>query len=220
MKIALIGSGNIGKALGSSLVRAGHDVTLASRSAEHAGATAAQIGAASADSIVHAAYAGDVIVLAVPGGHAVDVAREIAAAARGKIVIDVTNPLKPDLSGLSTHGVSVAEEIQQALDGATVVKGFNTLFGSVQANPATHGRTLDALFATDDERARDVFGRLATDLGFRAVYVGPLAAARELEAMALLNIRLQVVTGGAWQSTFVLVGAPDGTTAEPAAVAA
>lgn len=220
MKIAVIGSGNIGKALGGSLVRAGYEVTLASRSAEHARTTAAGIGAQATDSIIDAVSAAEVIVLAVPAGHAVDVAREIAPATAGKVVIDVTNPLKSDLSGLSTTGVSVAEELAQALPQAALVKGFNTLFGSLQADPTTHGQTIDALFATDDEQARATFTALATDLGFRAVHVGALAAARELEAMALLNIRLQVVSGGAWQSTFVLVGAPESVTVEPARAAA
>ena len=59
----------------------------------------------------------------------------------------------------------------QILDGAHVVKGFNTLFGSVQANPETLGTTLDALYATDDETARDEFAALATSLGFRPVQV-------------------------------------------------
>lgn len=220
MKIAVIGSGNIGKALGGSLIRAGYEVTLASRSAEHARTTAAGIGAQATDSIIDAVSAAEVIVLAVPAGHAVDVAREIAPATAGKVVIDVTNPLKSDLSGLSTTGVSVAEELAQALPEAALVKGFNTLFGSLQADPTTHGQTIDALFATDDEQARATFTALATDLGFRAVHVGALAAARELEAMALLNIRLQVVSGGAWQSTFVLVGAPESVTVEPARAAA
>lgn len=220
MKIAVIGSGNIGKALGGSLIRAGYEVTLASRSAEHARTTAAGIGAQATDSIIDAVSAAEVIVLAVPAGHAVAVAREIAPATAGKVVIDVTNPLKSDLSGLSTTGVSVAEELAQALPQAALVKGFNTLFGSLQADPTTHGQTIDALFATDDEQARATFTALATDLGFRAVHVGALAAARELEAMALLNIRLQVVSGGAWQSTFVLVGAPESVTVEPARAAA
>jgi predicted dinucleotide-binding enzyme len=133
----------------------------------------------------------------------------------GKVVIDVTNPLKPDMSGLFTEGTSIAEELAQILTDAKVVKGFNTLFGSVQANPQTHGTTVDALFATDDDKARDTFAALATSLGFRPVHVGPLAAARELEAMALLNIRLQLVANGYWQSSFVLVGAPESSTATP-----
>ena len=215
MKISIIGSGNIAKALGASAVRAGHDVVIASRNADHSKATAAELGATSANGAIEAAQSADIIVLAVPAGAAADVAREIAPAVAGKLVIDVTNPLKGDMSGLFTEGTSIAEQLAEILADARVVKGFNTLFGSIQANPETHGQTLDALFATDDDQARDQFATLATSLGFRPVHVGPLAAARELEAMALLNIRLQIVSNGYWQSSFVLVGAPDAATRTP-----
>jgi predicted dinucleotide-binding enzyme len=219
VNISIIGSGNIAKALGASAVRAGHDVTIASRDAAKAAATAREIGATSADNLLAAVQHADVIVLAVPASAAGDVAHEIAPAAVGKVVVDVTNPLKGDMSGLFTEGISIAEQLAQILTGAHVVKGFNTLFGSVQANPETLGTTLDALYATDDDTARDEFAGLATSLGFRPVHVGPLAAARELEAMALLNIRLQLVANGQWESTFVLLGAPESATANSAAEA-
>jgi hypothetical protein len=212
MNVSIIGSGNIAKALGASAVRAGHQVTLNSRDASHAATTAAEIGAGSVDALTDAVKGADVIVLAVPATAAADVAREIGSTAAGKVVVDVTNPLKGDMSGLFTEGTSIAEQLAKLLDGARVVKGFNTLFGSVQANPETHGQVLDALYATDDEVARDRFAELASTLGFRPVHVGPLAAARELEALALLNIRLQIVANGYWQSSFVLVGAPEAST--------
>jgi predicted dinucleotide-binding enzyme len=219
VNISIIGSGNIAKAFGASAVRAGHSVTIASRDADKAAATAAEIGAQSADSLLSAIKAVDVVVLAVPATAAADVAREIAPVVTGKVVVDVTNPLKDDMSGLFTDGTSIAEQLAQILVGAHVVKGFNTLFGSVQANPETLGTTLDALYATDDDIAREEFATLAMSLGFRPVHVGPLAAARELEAMALLNIRLQLVSNGHWQSSFVLVGAPQAATAELAKAA-
>jgi 8-hydroxy-5-deazaflavin:NADPH oxidoreductase len=220
MNIAIIGSGNVGKSLGSGLARAGHDVTLSSRTTDHAAAAAAQIGVQAADSLTEAVAQADVVVLAVPGTQALDVARVIAPEAKGKIVIDATNPIKPDRSGLFTEGTSTAEELATVLDGAAVVKGFNTLFGSVQAQPDKLGTQLDALFATDDERARDTFAALAAGLGFRPVKVGPLAAARELEAMAWLNIRLQMISNGSWRSSFVLVGAPEDATRTPDKIAA
>jgi predicted dinucleotide-binding enzyme len=215
VNISIIGSGNIAKALGASAVRAGHDVTITSRDNANAATTAAEIGAKQVDDAVDAARRAEIVVLAVPATAAADVAREIAPAVTGKVVIDVTNPLKGDMSGLFTEGTSIAEQLAQIVTEAKVVKGFNTLFGSVQANPQTHGTTVDALFATDDDTARDAFAALATSLGFRPVHVGPLAAARELEAMALLNIRLQIVSNGYWQSSFVLVGAPESATTSP-----
>jgi predicted dinucleotide-binding enzyme len=90
-----------------------------------------------------------------------------------------------------------------------VVKAFNTVFAGNQANPAGQGMTLDALFATDDEGARATVAALASSIGFRPVHVGPLAAASELEAMAWLNIRLQLITGGSWQTAYVMVAPPE-----------
>ena len=80
------------------------------------------------------------------------------------------------------------------LPDAKVVKAFNTLFATNTANPAAHGTQLDSLFATDDEAAKDAVCGLSGSIGFRPVHVGPLAASRELEAMAWLNIRMQMLT--------------------------
>jgi len=214
MKIAIIGSGNVGSALGTSLTKAGHAVTFTARDPEKVRQVATTAGAAVSASPAAAAAAADVIIIAVPYGAVTDVAAEIAPAVAGKVVIDATNPLKPDYSGLATDVTSGAEQIAAALPGATIVKAFNTLFAGVQGNPEVHGTTLDALYATDSEAAAATVAAIASSIGFRPVRVGPLAAARELEALAWLNIRLQVIAGGAWQTSYLLVAAP------PAAVAA
>jgi NADPH-dependent F420 reductase len=214
MKIAIIGTGNVGTAIGGSLVRAGHQVTFAARDTDKARAVASDVGAAGAASPADAARSADVIILAVPYLAAEQVAAELDGQAAGKVVIDATNPLKADYSGLSTEaGGSGAERFAQLLEGAHVVKAFNTLFASVQADPSGHGSALDLLYATDDPAAKSAVIELATSLGLRPVSVGPLAASRELEAMAWLNIRLQMISGGDWRSTFVLVDAPLAATA-------
>jgi 8-hydroxy-5-deazaflavin:NADPH oxidoreductase len=209
MKVTIIGTGNVGGALGSSLVKAGHAVTLVGRDASKSREVASRIGAGAAGSAAAAAASADVVVLAVPYGALDQVAGEIADAVAGKVVIDAVNPLKPDYSGLATVGTSSAEHLAASLPGARVAKAFNTLFAGVDADPAALGTTLDALFATDDPDARAAVAALAASIGFRPVHVGPLAAARELEAMAWLNIRLQMVSNGAWTTSYVLVGAPE-----------
>jgi NADPH-dependent F420 reductase len=214
MDIAVIGTGNVGSALGSSFAKAGHRVTFAARDAAKAREVAAGLGAASASTPAEAAAAAaDVIVLAVPYGELAAVAEAIAPAVTGKVVIDASNPLRADYSGLATAGTSAAEELAAVLPGASVVKAFNTLFSANQANPAAQGATLDALYATDDEAAADTVAALAGSIGFRPVRVGPLAAARELESLAWLNIRLQLLNGGAWQTAYVLVSPPEGAVA-------
>jgi predicted dinucleotide-binding enzyme len=114
MKVAIIGAGNVGKALGPSIARAGHDVVITASDPAHAKAAAEQIGATSADSNREAVSDAEVVILAVWYPVAVNhVASELADAVAGRVVVDVTNPVKPDLSGLATDGRSAAEELQQ-----------------------------------------------------------------------------------------------------------
>jgi NADPH-dependent F420 reductase len=213
MKIAVIGTGNVGRALGGSLARAGHEVTFAARDEEKARDCASEVGGACAPTPEAAARTAEVIVLAVPYDAMPGVAGEIAQAAQGKVVIDVTNPIKADYSGLATEGgPSGAERLAGLLVGAHVVKAFNTLFAAVQGNPTGLGSTVDALYATDDDEAREAVVTIAESLGFRPVYVGPLSAARELESLAWLNIHLQLLTNGAWNTAFVTLSPPEAAT--------
>jgi 8-hydroxy-5-deazaflavin:NADPH oxidoreductase len=146
----------------------------------------------------------------VPYAAAADVAREISPNTHGKVVIDTTNPIKSDYTGIETNtGESAAEEIASELGDAHVVKAFNTVFAGIQADAGARSETPDALFATDDEEARRTVAELAESIGFRPVWVGPLSASRELEALAWLNIRLQLINGGAWNTAIKLVDAPD-----------
>jgi predicted dinucleotide-binding enzyme len=196
MKIAIVGSGNVGSALAASLATAGHDVVTTTRGQEAAAVTDV-----------------DAVILAVPWTAFDDVAVRLAPAVDGKLVIDAMNPLRADYSGLATEGgPSGAELVAAALPGARVAKAFNTMFASVQADPTTHGVTVDALYATDDARAKDEVAALVRSMGFRPVYVGPLARARELEAVAWLNISLQMQAGGDWRTAIALVGAPEAAT--------
>ncbi len=209
MKVTVIGTGNVGTALGGSLVRAGHSVTLAARDAEKTRRVAAQLGASAAADVQAGVQGADIVILAIPFGAIEAVAGDIGRTADGTVVVDVTNPLKPDYSGLATEGgPSAAEQLAVLLPGARIVKAFNTMFGSVQADPTALGTTLDALFATDDDIARTKVTALIGSLGFRPVDAGSLDAARQLEALAWLNMRIQMASGGDWRSSFVLVGAP------------
>ena len=214
MKIAIIGTGNVGRALGTSFAGAGHQVVLSGHEAAKTAEVASAIGALAAGSAADAVGAADIVVIAVPYTAVPSVAAEIAPFVAGKVVIDATNTLKPDYSGLATgDGPSGAELLAAALPGARVVKAFNTLFAANQGNPRALGTTLDALYATDDAEAHATFAALASSIGFRPVSVGPLAAARELEAMAWLNIRLQLLSNGSWQTAYVMVAPPAVATA-------
>jgi hypothetical protein len=202
MKVAIIGAGNVGKALGTSLARAGHEVTLAATTPDSARAAAGEIGAHAAGSAVEAVGDAPVIILAVPYVTAGEsVASEIADVAAGRVVIDATNPVKLDYSGLATNGSSAAEEFQKRLPEATVVKAFNTVFATNQANPS---RQIDGYVAGDDPEAKATVMSLVESMGFTPVDVGPLRAARHLEGMAWINIGLNAANGWGWTSAWRL----------------
>jgi NADPH-dependent F420 reductase len=202
MKVAIIGAGNVGKALATSIIRAGHDVTLAAKNPGNAEQAAQEIGATSAQSNTAAIADADLVILAVPFvGASEELAREIRASVAGKTVIDVTNPLKPDYSGLATGDSSAAEEFQKLLPEATVIKAFNTIFASNQADPT---RDIDGFVAGDDDKAKQTVISLVDAMGFTPLDVGPLRAARFLEGMAYINIGLNAQNGWDWTSAWKL----------------
>ena len=204
MKVAIIGAGNVGKALTTSFTRAGHDVTIAAAHPDHAREAADQLGATAARTNHDAVADADLVVLAVPATKLSDVATDIEDELAGKIVVDVANRPTPDLAG---PGTSIAEELQDRLPKSRVVKAFNTLFASRQADPVVAGVPVDGFVAADDETAKTEVLDVLDGLGFRPVDAGPLAAARTLEGMAWLNISRNM-DGGTWQEAYVIVG-PD-----------
>lgn len=211
MDIAIIGAGNVGKALATSGVRAGHSVTLSAASVDSAAAAAKETGARAAATSREAVEGAGVVVIAVPYGAVGDVLDEVGPALAGKVVIDATNALKPDYSGLATEGkaTSGAEEMQARLPEARVVKAFNTVLAARQADPTIAGVRLDGFVAGDDEEAKAVVLELVASLGLHPIDAGSLEMARYLEAMGFLNISLQMRHGWSWQAGWKLVG-PDG----------
>lgn len=209
--IAIIGTGNVGSALAGSFVRAGHNVTVAGRDVDKARRVGAATGATAASTAREAAAAAEIVVFAIPFVQSGEsVAREIAGAVDGKVVIDVTNPVKATYDGLiSDEGPSAAELIQGWLPGARVVKAFNTLLASRMADPTATDAPIDAFVATDDVAAGATVLELARSIGLNPVAVVPLSLARHLEGLAFLNITLNMANGGSWQSSWRLVGAPE-----------
>ena len=203
MKVTIIGAGNVGRALATSARRAGHDVTITAKNPDHATDVAGQTGARAAASSKEASSQADVIVLAVPVTALDEVATELSDVAAGKAVVDVTNHPVPDPSGDDT---SAAESLQAKLPQAHVVKAFNTVFASHQADPVVDGVPLDGYVAGDDERAKKTVLELVKSIGLRPIDAGPLTMARALEGLGWLNISLNMNNGWSWQTGWKLVG--------------
>lgn len=192
MNISIIGAGNMAKGLAARFANAGHSITIASRDESKAEAAARELGnEVSAAPITAAAQSAEIVVLAVPYEAAGDVI-EAGGGFLGKIVIDITNPMTTDFSGLSIgHTTSAAEEIQKRAPDARVVKAFNTIFAQVLHNGGkAAGRSATVFVAADDESARAAVVELARSAGFETLEAGALASARYLEPVAALNITL------------------------------
>jgi len=187
MKVTLIGSGNMGAALAKQISKAGHTLVITGRNADKARVLARTTGAVFKDKAP--ADGADVIVVATAYPDAV-AALQAAGDLNGKVIVDITNPLTADYTGLTIgHSTSAAEEIQKAFPGAKVVKAFNTVFAQVVAAGAKlAGATVPVYFAGDDAGAKEGVKSLIQSMGFASVDAGGLRNARYLEPLAGLNI--------------------------------
>lgn len=197
MNIAIIGTGNIGSGLAQVLGHTKHGVVVAdtkggAEAAEKLKAAGVLVQAADVKTAVAQA---DVAILAVPYSAVASVA-DVADFA-GKIVVDLTNPVTDDFSGLRLgFDTSAAEEIAKRLPGAKVVKAFNTIFAQIYAQGPNFGSTRAQTFvASDDDAAKATVITIAKDAGFDAQDAGGLKNARYLEPLGYMNIQFGYMLG-------------------------
>lgn len=192
MRIAVLGTGMVGVAIGSRLVETGHEVRMGSRTAENTAAAAwvAEHGhAASQGTFADAAAWGEVVVNATGGL----VSEEVLTAAgsdnlTGKVLLDVSNPL--DFSGgfppvvVQPDGRSLGEHLQSAFPAARVVKTLNTMSADVMVHPRSLPGSHSVFVAGEDVEAKALASALLQEFGWQAdevVDAGGIAASRGLE---------------------------------------
>ncbi|MBV9970849.1 MAG: NADPH-dependent F420 reductase [Xanthobacteraceae bacterium] len=198
MKIAMIGAGNVGRALGTGWAKAGHSIIFGVRDVDkpELKRLCAQIGATVAPS-AEAAREGEVVVLALPWGTAEGAVKSLGDLA-GKIVIDVMNPLAMQNGTLGLERgftTSAGESVAAWLPGARVVKTFN----QVGADMMTEGHRFETrpvmFLAGDDEGAKRTVSALVSELGFEPLDAGRLVQARILEPFAMVWINQALARG-------------------------
>lgn len=194
MKIAIIGAGGVGTALGKGWAARGHQVRYGARNvrSDKVQAALAATPGAQAAGIAEAVRWCDAAVLATPWAGA----REAVTAAGdfgGKPLLDATNPLTPDFRLALGHTTSGGEQVQAWAPTARVVKIFNTTGVENMARPVFPKGSAAMVYAGDDDEARRIAGQLAGELGFEPLDLGPLAGARYLEPMAMVWIQLALV---------------------------
>ncbi len=183
MKIGIIGSGNVGSALGAVWVKAGHEVMFSSRHIEHDQALAAELGAgARAGTPREAAAFGEVVMVSVPYGALPDVGKDLADLIKGKVVIDTCNPF-PNRDGEIANwarekGAGLASA--ELLPGARLVRAFNAIgaarMGSAYQEPGRVGMPI----AGDDPEAVAIASRLIREIGYEPVLIGGLEMGKYL----------------------------------------
>lgn len=212
MKVGILGTGDVGRAIAKGLITLGHDVKLGSRTAtnEKALAWATEAGPhASVGTFADAASFGEIVVLATLG-----LANEPALRAaglekfRGKVLIDTTNPL--DFSGGMPPKLAIAgddsagERVQRLLPDAHVVKAFNTSGNAHMFRPNFPGGPPDMFICGNSEPAKQEVSAILNDFGWGVVDIGGIEGSRYLEAMCLVWV-LHGARTGSWNHAFKLL---------------
>ena len=204
MKIGIVGTGIVGKTLGSKLAELGHEVKMGARTAGNEKAVAwAQLAGkrASQGSFADAAAFGE-MVFNCTSGHASLQALEQAGAKNldDKTLVDVSNPLDvsrgmpPTLSIVNTD--SLGEQIQRAFPGARVVKALNTLTASLMVNPAALPQETDVLICGNDKFAKAQVIEILKSFGWKSIVdLGGISGARGTEMWVALWVRLMAALG-------------------------
>jgi len=192
MNISIIGTGRMGRSLTKRFVTAGLDVILGVRNYENNDKlqeiSKKQSGDIKISPVAEAIQAGEIVIFATWFTVTQELVVEFQKQLADKIIIDISNPFAPDMKGfLTDFDSSAAEEIVGKAEGLRVVKAFNTNFSGALWEGAVAGRPLDVFVASDDEEARSTILEVVAQLGLRGVDAGPLASARTLERMVLLQ---------------------------------
>ena len=190
MRIAIIGTGNLGGALGRRWAAAGHTIAYGSRDAAtddvKGGLPPGARLATNADAVADS----DAVVIATPAMAVREVLTALGRALDGRIVIDATNPVGPGLMlTRGADGASQGEQVQAAFPSLRVVKAFNQVGANVVDAHDLPARAVQFV-AGNDAEARAVAVQLTNDAGFDAIDAGPISRARELEHFAMLWISL------------------------------
>ena len=205
MKIGMIGTGSVSKALTGKLTELGHGVTVGARSAESSSLDPfREIPNVATGSFADAAVAGELIFSVVAGEHALEALEQAGEAnLAGKTVIDTGNFLDHS-SGFPPHSSasqdnSLAAQIQKRFPEAHIVKSLNTMTNSVMINPASVPGDHVVFVSGNDSGAKDETMVLLSEFGWRDVHfvdLGGIETAAAAEMMMPIWLQIVIARGG------------------------
>jgi hypothetical protein len=206
MRIAVLGTGTVGRTIGTKLVELGHEVTMGSRTADNENARewiSAVGGGAAQGTFEDAASGAELIFNCTGGAVALDALRAAGAAnLAGKVVVDVSNPLDfskgapPTLTVCNTD--SVGEQLQREFPDARVVKALNTMNTAVMTNPAGVPGHHNLFVSGNDSEAKTTVKGILGDFGWpqhTIIDLGDITGARGQEMYLPLWLRLMGTLG-------------------------
>ena len=212
MKIAVLGSGQVGEVLADGFLKHGHDVVRASRDPSKLAAWAQTSGARTA-TFADAVADADVVVLAVKGAAASEaVALAGVDALAGKVVIDATNPIAaaPPQDGVlkffTNLDESLMERLQAQAPAARFVKAFSCVGNAFMVNPTFAGGPPSMFICGNDADAKATVRGILTQFGWDTEDMGTAVAARAIEPLCMLWC-IPGMRGGGWNHAFKLIRA-------------
>jgi predicted dinucleotide-binding enzyme len=212
MKIGILGTGDVGKALGKGFLALGHEVKLGARDATNEKAAAwvkENGGKASAGTFTDAAAFGELVVLATLGaGNKAALEQARPDNLKGKILIDATNPLDfsrgfPPTLALSGND-SGGEQVQRLAPGAKVVKAFNIVGNAHMFRPSFAGGPPDMFICGNDDAAKKQVTELLKEFGWNTTDIGRIEGSRYLEAMCMVWVMYAASTNQ-WNHAFKML---------------
>lgn len=193
MKVGILGSGDVAKALAAGFLKHSHQVVLGTRDPGKLKDFVASHQAARAAAFADAARFGEVVVLAVKGTAARDALNAAGAGnLAGKPVIDATNPIAdaPPTNGVlkffTSLDQSLLEQLQSAFPGAHLVKAFNSVGNAAMVNPQFPGGKPTMFICGNDDKAKATVRGICEQFGWEVADMGKAEAARAIEPLCML----------------------------------
>lgn len=193
MKVGILGSGDVAKALAIGFLKHGHDVLMGTRSPAKLADWAKQNPKGRIGSFAEAANFADLAVLAVKGTVAADALRTAGPAnLAGKSVIDATNPISdlPPVNGVlrffTNLDESLMERLQHEFENLHFVKAFNSVGSASMVNPQFNGGKPSMFICGNDDMAKTVVTGVLDQFGWETVDMGKAEAARAIEPLCML----------------------------------
>ncbi len=207
MKISILGTGKMGSAVGRQLAKVGYQVIFGSRDPKAKMGKFSGIDNISIENYSEAALSANVVVVAVPWSFTLELLKSLEEQLKGKVIVDLTNPLSADISRLVVGGDdSAAEQISSLLPESHVVKAFNAITADNFSSPNLCGEPVQIFYCSDNEGAKEIARALITATGYEHKNCGALSNARYIEAMAMLWLQLAFWEEKGSEWSFRIVG--------------